>query len=81
MFNKLRGGKNVCPNRAFYFRTVREKGNYFWKGDRMRVSGWEGDSGDNKWVDLGSFNKTSPNIFKTERGLTKYMIIKSQLKI
>jgi len=41
VFNKIEGGKILCPSRAFCFRTMREKGNYFWKGDKMRVSGWE----------------------------------------
>jgi len=31
MFNKFGGGKSLCRSRAFCLRTVREKGNCFWK--------------------------------------------------
>jgi len=53
------------------------EGNWFWRGDIMRVSGWEGDYGGNKWTDPGFFNKTNPNLFKTKRGsyITHYVIL------
>jgi len=64
-FNKLGREKSLCPNRIFCFKTVKEKGNYFWKGDIMRMSNWERNYRSNEWTDPKPFNKFSPNLFKT----------------
>jgi len=65
-FNKLGGGKNLCPSRAFL--NCEGEGELFLER-RHNENEWLGrDSGGNKWADPRLFNKTNPNLFKTKIG-------------